>query len=69
MLNEKEKMLAGQLYDAGDSELVAMRLHARKQISLFNNEDDRDKRKEIIKNLFGATGKNRMYKRRIGSLW
>lgn len=65
MLSEKEKMLAGQLYDAGDSEPVAMRLHARKQISLFNNEDDRDKRKEIIKNLFGATGKNLLMEQRF----
>ena len=65
MLSEKEKMLAGQLYNAGDSELVAMRLHARKQISLFNNEDDRDKRKEIIKNLFGATGKNLLMEQRF----
>lgn len=36
MTSEKEKMLAGQLYDAGDSDLLAMRLHARKQITLFN---------------------------------
>ena len=35
MTSEKEKMLAGQLYDAGDSDLLAMRLHARKQITLF----------------------------------
>ena len=27
MTSEKEKMLAGQLYDAGDSELLAMRLN------------------------------------------
>lgn len=65
MPSEKEKMLAGQLYEAGDSELVAMRLHARKQISLFNNEDDRDKRKEIIKNLFGAAGKNLLMEQRF----
>ena len=47
MTSEKEKMLAGQLYDAGDSDLLAMRLHARKQITLFNNEEDRQKRKEL----------------------
>lgn len=58
MTSEKEKMLAGQLYDAGDSDLLAMRLHARKQITLFNNEEDRQKRKEIIKSLFGSTGDN-----------
>lgn len=36
MLSEKEKMLAGQLYDAGDSELVAMRLHAHTLVNKFH---------------------------------
>ena len=56
MTSEKEKMLAGQLYDAGDAELTAMRLEARRKMKLFNNEDDRDKQREIIKTLFGSTG-------------
>ena len=54
MTSEKEKMLAGQLYDAGDAELTAMRLEARRKMKLFNNEDDRDKQREIIKTLFGS---------------
>lgn len=65
MTSEKEKMLAGQLYDAGDSELLAMRLHARKQITFFNNEEDRQKRKEIIKSLFGSTGDNLLMEQRF----
>ena len=65
MTSEKEKMLAGQLYDAGDSDLLAMRLHARKQITLFNNEEDRQKRKEIIKSLFGSTGDNLLMEQRF----
>lgn len=55
MTSEKGKMLAGQLYDAGDAELTAMRLEARRKMKLFNNEDNRDKQRGIIKTLFGST--------------
>ncbi|WP_161979006.1 sugar O-acetyltransferase [Streptococcus sp. S784/96/1] len=57
-MTERDKMLAGQLYDAGDAELVAMRLKARENMRLFNDEDDREKRKALVKSWFGGTGEN-----------
>jgi len=36
MLSEKEKMLAGELYNSRDEELLAMYHHARKWMNLFN---------------------------------
>ncbi len=57
-MTERDKMLAGQLYDASDFELVAMRLEARQKMALFNNETDREKRKTLIQSWFGTTGEN-----------
>lgn len=57
-MTEREKMLTGQLYDAGDAELVALRLQARKNIQAFNDEDDREKRSEMLKSWLGSTGDN-----------
>lgn len=37
---EKEKMLAGQLYDPADEELSALRLKARKLARRYNNTDE-----------------------------
>lgn len=62
MTSEKEKMLRGELYNAGDPELRADRLHARKLTRLFNQttEDDYATRVALLKSLFGATGE-RLY--------
>lgn len=59
-MTEKEKMLAGEYYDPSDAELVDLRLHARLLTEKLNQTsvNEPDKRVEIIKSLFGATGMN-----------
>lgn len=60
MKTEKEKMLNGELYNAGDSELVKERLNARRLTRLYNQslETESNKRTELLKELFGSTGEN-----------
>ncbi|KTG27739.1 sugar O-acetyltransferase [Haloferax profundi] len=60
MPSEKEKMLAGELYDASDPELVAERKRARRLTRLFNDTDETeiDRREELVRELFGETGEN-----------
>lgn len=57
---EKEKMLAGELYNPADSELVQDRLNARKQTRIYNQtiETDEETRTTLLKELFGSTGEN-----------
>jgi maltose O-acetyltransferase len=59
-MTEKDKMLAGELYQAGDPELVAERLQARKLAKSFNDSDpaDVDLRISLIRKIFGKAGKN-----------
>lgn len=59
-MTEKEKMLAGELYQAGDPELVAERLHARKITKAFNNTspEDTDLKTNLLQSLLGKVGKN-----------
>lgn len=58
MRSEKEKMLAGDLYIAHDSELKKDFHHAKKLVREFNHttEDQPDKRARIIKELFKQSG-------------
>ena len=58
METEKEKMLAGQLYDPMDAELVAARVRARDLCQALNasREADQDERRRILRELFGAGG-------------
>ena len=60
MRTEKDKMLAEELYQAGDLELKDMRQKARQLTRLFNNttEEQSDYRKQLLKELLGATGNN-----------
>ncbi|MFD2617804.1 maltose acetyltransferase domain-containing protein [Terrilactibacillus laevilacticus] len=60
MQSEKEKMIAGEYYYAGDPELVQDRTRARGLLRKFNNmsEENNEERKRILKQLFGSTGKN-----------
>ncbi len=53
-------MLDGELYLANDAELVAERLRARQLTRRYNatQEDELEKRTELIKQLFGKTGKS-----------
>ncbi|WP_413112303.1 sugar O-acetyltransferase [Thaumasiovibrio sp. DFM-14] len=57
-MEEKEKMLAGQYYDASDSTLVELRLKARLATEQFNatSAAHPEKRMRILKSLFGSTG-------------
>lgn len=59
MLSEKEKMLAGELYDAADPILVKERANARRLTRLFNltEETEEKKRTALLKELLGLTGK------------
>jgi len=57
-LSEKEKMLAGKAYQAGNTELANERLKAREIVFEFNNLAPKQikARKQLIKKLFGKTG-------------
>jgi maltose O-acetyltransferase len=60
MKTEKEKMLNGELYDATDQELLKERTDARRLTRVYNQslETDVAKRTELLKELFGSTGRN-----------
>lgn len=57
-MTEKEKMLAGELYDSSDKQLVDELIKAKKLCNKYNNLDveDMEKRNKIIKELFSKTG-------------
>ncbi|WP_422658394.1 maltose acetyltransferase domain-containing protein [Paenibacillus sp. EC2-1] len=58
MKTEKDKMIAGELYNAADAELVQDRLNARRLTRLYNQtvETEESLRTELIKKLFGSMG-------------
>jgi maltose O-acetyltransferase len=58
MRSERDKMLAGELYDALDPELVAARNRARDLCQVLNatRESDQDLRRAICTQLFGNGG-------------
>lgn len=58
-LNEKEKMLSGKAYQAGDATLAKERLKAREIVFEFNNLAPKfiKQRKELLRRLFGKTEK------------
>jgi maltose O-acetyltransferase len=58
MKTEREKMLAGELYDAGDPELAALRLRARELVREFNQTraTEPERRTALLQELFGAVG-------------
>lgn len=60
MKTEKEKMLAGELYNPADAELKQDRNNARRLVRIYNQtlEDEGDKRVELLKELLGSTGEN-----------
>lgn len=59
-MTEKEKMLAGEWYQAGDPELVEERMKARKLLNRFNQIDPENLTESdaIVRRLFGKSGKN-----------
>jgi maltose O-acetyltransferase len=58
MRSEREKMLAGELYDPLDPELAAARVRARDLCWALNatREADQDERRRLLIELFGAGG-------------
>ena len=58
LMTEKQKMIAGLIYDAYDEELIRERKEARRLVRLFNNtsEDETQERERLLKQLFGSTG-------------
>jgi maltose O-acetyltransferase len=58
MKTEREKMLAGELYDPMDPELVAARDRARDLCRALNatHEAEQEERRRILRELFGAGG-------------
>jgi maltose O-acetyltransferase len=60
MPTEKEKMLAGDLYDASDPELVAERERARELTRRFNETGPSagETRRRLLRELFGSSGED-----------
>lgn len=60
MKTEKEKMLAGEMYNSADPILVQEREEARRKVRKYNQtlESEGDKRTKLLKDLLGSTGKD-----------
>jgi maltose O-acetyltransferase len=60
MPTERDKMLAGELYDPLDQELVAARNRARDLCQALNatRETQEEERRQILRELFGAGGES-----------
>lgn len=60
MRSEREKMLAGEMYDPMDPELVAGRERARNLCQALNatREGEPEERRRILRELFGAGGES-----------
>ena len=58
MTTEREKMLAGALYDASDPELILARRGARELLRSLNGsrDEEHDERQRILRALLGAVG-------------
>ncbi len=59
-MTEREKMLAGELYDCGDEELLTQWHKAKDLIRDYNQTDSQDleKKEQILCQLLGGKGKN-----------
>lgn len=59
-MTEREKMLAGQLYDCGDPELLAQWHKAKDLVRRYNGlpSEDAAQKEEILEELLGKKGKN-----------
>ena len=59
-MTEREKMLAGLLYDCGDAELLTQWHKAKDLIRNYNNMDSAEieKKEKILNDLLGGKGKN-----------
>ena len=56
-MTEKEKMIAGELYDPSDEELTSLRVRARKLARRYNqtDEDEPEKQQELLRALLPNT--------------
>lgn len=59
-MTEREKMLAGELYDCGDSELLTQWHKAKNLVCRYNQTESEDlkKKDEILNGLLGGRGEN-----------
>ena len=59
-MTEREKMLAGQLYDCGDKELLGQWHKAKDLVRDYNRLDSKDEegKQRILKGLLGGMGEN-----------
>ena len=59
-MTEREKMLAGELYDCGDEELLIQWHKAKDLVREYNNADSADveRKEKILSDLLGGKGKN-----------
>lgn len=59
-MTEREKMLAGQLYDCGDEELLTQWHKAKDLVRRYNQTDsaDEQEKERILNGLLGGRGKN-----------
>lgn len=55
-MSEREKMLAGELYDGMAPELVAMRRHARALIRAHEAAKDEAESTRVLRELFAHAG-------------
>ena len=62
-MTEREKMLAGELYDCGDEELLTQWHKAKDLARDYNqtNSADADEKERILRELLGGKGKNLCY--------
>lgn len=60
MRTEKEKMIAGEMYNPDDPELLKDRTEARRKVRIYNQtlETESKKRSKLLKELLGSTGEN-----------
>jgi maltose O-acetyltransferase len=60
MKTEKEKMLAGEMYNAGDETLCKDRENARRMTRIYNQslETEEEKRIKLLKELLGSAGED-----------
>ncbi|WP_028782412.1 sugar O-acetyltransferase [Thalassobacillus devorans] len=60
MKTEKEKMLAGEMYDPADPVLVKEREEARRKVRLYNQtqETEGEERARLLHDLLGSAGEN-----------
>ena len=57
-MSEKEKMLAGQLYNHYDKQLTIERKEIAEKVYIYNNTRDLDKQQELLSTMLGKVGNN-----------